>query len=123
VVDVKDTNYNIVQGDSFSLSITYTDPSGVPINLSNASALMIVADQPGGSIFCASACGFAATPANNDGITVTASAGKLDINLTPTKTRKFNLPKSAYQVQIKTSSTTSTTLLKGWFQVDAGVID
>lgn len=120
---MKDVNYNIIQGDTFSLSLNYTDSSGSAINLIGASALMQVRDQPGGRLICASAAGYAASPSLNDGIIITASAGKVDITITPDKTRKFNLPKSAYQVQITNASGANTTLVKGWFNVDAGVID
>lgn len=120
---MKETNYNIVQGDTWSLTITYTDSIGTPINLNGASALMQVRDQPGGRIVCASATAYSSSPSLNDGMIITASAGKIDITISADKTRKFNLPKSAYQVQLTNSSGANTTLLKGWFNVDAGVID
>jgi hypothetical protein len=57
------------------------------------------------------------------GISFTASAGKIDINLTPAKTKLFNFPRSAYQLQLTTAGGVKTTLLTGWFIVNAGVIN
>lgn len=119
---MKEVNYNIVQGDSFLLSLTYNNPSGSAINLTGASALMEIRDQPGGKIVCATASGVASASAN-DGIIITASAGKIDINITPEKTKAFNFPRSAYQLQLIQSGGVKTTLLTGWFLVNAGVID
>lgn len=119
---MKEVNYNIVQGDSFLLSLTYTGSSGSAINLSGASALMEIKDQPGGRITCATASGIASASVN-DGISFTASAGQLSINITPAKTKLFNYPRSAYQLQLTQAGGVKTTLLTGWFIVNAGVID
>ena len=123
---MKDVNYNIIQGDSFQLALTYTNSSGSAINLTGYSALMQIKDQPGGRISCSSAGYIPASGsigAYSDGITITSASGLININLTPAKTRLFNFPKSAYQLQITSSSGVNTTLLSGWFNVTAGVID
>ena len=119
---MKDVNYNIVQGDTFPLVLTYRDSSGSAVPLTNASALMEVRDVPGGTFLAASAVGYSASPLLNDGIVITASAGQLAINLTPAKTSRFNIPRSAYQVRVTLSDGSAVTLLKGWFEVDPGVI-
>ena len=119
---MKEVNYNIIQGDNFQLSLLYTDSSGSAINLTGASAYMEVRDKPGGSILSCTASGLAGS-STNDGIIVTASSGKIDINLTSTKTKLFNYPRSAYQLQLTSSGGIKTTLLNGWFTVDAGVIN
>jgi len=119
---MKEINYNVIQGDSFLLSLTYTDSSGSAINLTGASAFLEVKDMPGGRFTCATASGIASASVN-DGISFTASAGKIDINITPEKTKVFNYPRSAYQLQLTTSGGIKTTLLNGWFLVNAGVID
>lgn len=111
-----DKNWKITQGDSFILQLTYQDPSGSAINLNGYSALFMVRDMPGGQIFCASA-------GVGDGITITSASGIINLNVSPQKTRKFNYPKSAYQLQITSPSGNNTTLLKGYFDVDAGVIE
>jgi len=112
-----DKNWKITQGDSFILQIQYSSPSGSAIDISGYSAMFMVRDMPGGQIFCASA-------GVGNGITLNSpSAGGIYINITPEKTRKFNYPKSAYQLQITSSGSINTTLLKGYFEVDAGVIE
>ena len=118
---MKDTNYNIVQGDSWNVQLTYTDSSGSAINLTGYSVLMEVRDEPGGKILCASAS-VSTSASSGDGITINRAGGIITINLTGTKTKAFNYPKSAYQVQID-NGTNTYTLLKGWFVVDAGVIN
>ena len=123
---MQEVNYKVIQGDNFQLSITYNDPEGTPIDLTGYSVLMEVKDRPGGKILSASARYVPAdisNPAIEDGITVDALDGKIDIDLSSTKTKNFNLPKSAYQVQITDLYGTKTTLLNGWFDVQAGVID
>lgn len=110
-------NWKITQGDSFTLQIAYSDNNGNPINLLGSSVLFMVRDKPGGQVFCASA-------GLGDGITFTsASGGIIDINIAPSKTRKFNLPKSAYQIQLTSAGGINTTLLQGYFDVNAGVIE
>lgn len=111
---VKESNFSIVQGDSFSLQILYKDSSGSAVNLSGYSAFMEIRDKPGGKILCA-------TASVNDGITITsASGGQIDILLPSAKTNNFTVPKAAYQLKISSASTT-TTLLYGWFLVDKSV--
>ena len=111
-----DKNWKIVQGDSFTLQIAYSDSSGSAINLTGYSAMFMVRDKPGGNIFCASA-------GIGDGITITSASGLINLNVTPDKTRKFNFPKSAYQLQITSSGSINTTLLQGYIDVNAGVIE
>lgn len=111
-----DTNFNIIKGDSFAIQVTYKDSSGLPINLTGASITMMVKDQADGEFFCASA-----TVGN--GITITsASSGIFKINLSSLQTRNFNVPESSYQVQLLTAGGDATTILRGRFIVDPGVI-
>lgn len=119
---MKEINYNVIQGDSFILSLTYTNPDGSPIDLTGASAFFEVKDQPGGRIVCATASGLESSP-TNDGITFSASAGHITLNVSPEKTAMFNFPRSAYQLQVTTAGGIKTTLMTGWFLVNAGVID
>ena len=94
----KEINYNAIQGDSFVLDIQYTDSLDVPINLTGFTAKIEVRDKPGGKIICA-------TGTIGDGITLTAPLeGKLRVNLVPAKTKKFMTPRSAYQIQITSTS-------------------
>jgi len=118
---MKEVNYNVIQGDNFQLALTYTDSSGSAINLTGASAYMEVRDKPGGQILCATASG--APGAAGDGLTFTASSGKISINLTAAKTSVFITPRAAYQLQLTDSGGAKTTLLQGWFLVNTGVIN
>ena len=109
-------NFKITQGDTFDLEITYEDTAGDPINLTNYTFVLEVRDKPGGSILCA-------TCTLGDGITVSAPAtGFIAVSISSEKTKKFNLPKSAYQLQA-VLGTSKTTLVQGWFEVNAGVIN
>jgi len=111
---VKESNFSIVQGDSFSLQILYKDSSGSAVNLTGYTASMEIRNKPGGKILCA-------TASDGDGITITsASGGQIDILLPSSKTSLFTVPKAAYQFKIASSSTT-TTLLYGWFLVEKSV--
>jgi hypothetical protein len=115
-VSTKESNFSIIQGDSFALQLLYKDSSGSAINLTGYSATLEVRDKPGGKILCASA-------SIGDGITITsASGGVVDILLSSTKTANFTIPKAAYQFQISSASTRST-LLYGWFLVEKSIIE
>lgn len=117
-------NYNITQGDSFILQVTYENSSGSAINLTGYSAVFAVADKPGGTITSsATITSIAASGGTGDGITVSsASTGVFNINLTPTKTMQFNIPQSAYQFKITSPGGVSTTLSQGWFMVNPGIV-
>ena len=109
-------NYKVTQGDTFRLELTYLDPLDAPISLSGYTFLAEVKDKPGGKILCASST-------LGDGITVISAAnGILEVEFSPAKTAKFTYPKAAYQIQA-IQGTDKETLLQGWFQVNAGVID
>lgn len=123
---MREVNYNIIQGDNFRLALTYTDPTGTPIDLSGYSVVMEVRDRPGSKNLFASATYIPASgsvAAVSDGITVTSASGLINVDLSPTKTKNFNIPKSAYQIQITSGGGIKTTVLNGWFNVNAGVID
>jgi hypothetical protein len=116
VINTSETNYTITQGDSFILPISYTDSNNNPIDLTGYTAKIEVRDKPGGKIVCA-------VGTIGNGITIsTPTNGEILINLTPTMTKNFVLPRSAYQVQITSSDQTATTILSGWFIVNPGVI-
>lgn len=117
-------NYEITQGDSFVLQVTYLNAASAAVNLTGYSAVFAVADRPGGTI-CASATvsNISASGTTGDGISVlNPASGVFLINLTPEKTNVLNLPRSAYQLQITSPLSINSTLLQGWFLVNAGVI-
>lgn len=113
-------NYKITQGDTFSeyLQYMYTDENGVdhPVNITGYTFTLEVKDKPAGDILCA-------TCSLGDGIEITnAQNGEIYVEISPEKTRKFNYPRSAYQLQAH-NGTQNDTWIQGWFQVNPGVID
>jgi hypothetical protein len=111
-------NYKVIQGDTFSLEITWTDEvTGLPIDLTGYTFLAEVKDLKGGKVL-------AATASLNNGITViSAQNGILDLTFTPEKTRLFPYPKCSYQLQATDQYGQNSTLIQGSFMVNAGVIN
>jgi hypothetical protein len=112
---MEEVNFKVVQGDTFTIVVTYKNPNGSAINLTDFTARMDVRDKPGGKILCASAT------QNNNGITIDALNGKITIEFTPEQTKKFTLPSAAYQLQIDNNGE-KITLAQGYFQVSSAVI-
>lgn len=110
------TNFEVIQGDTWTIDIYYTDSNDEPIDISQLNVLAEVKDKPGGHLLCASAT-------SGDGIELIDfpnTNNAIRVTFTGEQTAKFNLPKSAFQIQVVE---TKDTLLTGWFIVDAGVID
>lgn len=113
---INDVNWEVIQGDTWSVEIDVTDSLNAPINWTGYTFYMEVRDKDGGSILCT-------TAALNDGITVQSPfSGAIQVELNPAKTRKFNYPRSRYQLQAIDVIGRRTTLVTGWFMVQAGVI-
>jgi len=112
---MEEVNFKVVQGDTFAIRVTYKNSDGSPINLSGYSAQMDVRNEPSGKILCASV-------SSQSGITINTSLGILDVEFSPSQTRKFTLPSAAYQLQIRSSSGAQTTILKGYISTSAAVI-
>jgi hypothetical protein len=126
---MKETNYEINQGDGFQLSLTYQTAStsaspSVPFNLTGSSVVFQVRDQPGGTYVAASGVGYAASPVLGAPVDMTnAASGVIGINITGAMTSAFNTPRSAYQIKLtQASSALPVTLLQGWFKVNPSVI-
>jgi len=116
VVNNNETNYTVIQGDSFVLNITYTDSNQNPIDLTGYNVVIEVRDKPGGKIVCA-------TGTIGNGVSIpNPTNGQIEINLPPSMTKNFVIPRSAYQIQITSSNGTATTISSGWMIVNAGVI-
>ena len=112
------TNFQVIQGDTWSIDIYYTDSDDTPINISNYRIVAEVRDKPGGSLLCASS-----STDENDGIVLIDFPNinnAIKVTFNSDKTAKFNLPRSAYQIKV---IETGDTLLNGWLEVDAGVIN
>lgn len=113
---MKNENFELIQGDAWDISIYYEDVDGNPINISDYNVIAEVRDKPGGNILCA-------TSDMSDGISLIDFPNvnnAVKVYFSPEKTAKFNLPKSAYQIKVVE---TGDTLLTGWFNVGAGVIN
>jgi|OM-RGC.v1.028954781 hypothetical protein len=113
---MQSTNFDVIQGDTWSIDIEYEDAEGNPINISNYNILAEVKDKPGGNLLCASS-------QSENGIELINFPEKnnaIRVTFTPEKTSKFNIPKCAYQIKV---IETGDTLLSGWIKVDPGVID
>jgi hypothetical protein len=116
VTSDQDINWKITQGESFDLQLQYVDPDENPINISGIDVVMEVKDRPGGRIVSAKL-------RVNDGITITdANNGIFDIRISPTRTRNFNYPRSAYEILGTDQYGENILFLQGWFEVNAGVI-
>jgi hypothetical protein len=114
-------NYEIVQGDTWSQELQYgydaDDGTFTPTDITGMTFNLEVRDKPAGRIVCA-------TCSLGDGITIVDAAhGIINIEITPTKTRNFVYPRSAYQIQATNVDGAQETWLQGWFKVNPGVID
>lgn len=112
---MEEVNFKVVQGDTFSIKVTYQNPDGTDINLTNYTARMDVRNEPAGKILCASVT-------TSSGITIDGLNGELNITFTPAQTRKFTTPSAAYQLQITSQTGQQTTILKGYLSVSPAVV-
>jgi hypothetical protein len=109
-------NWRITQGESFDLQLQYTDPDENPINISGVDIVVEVKDKPGGR-------GPMIKLVIGDGITISdAVNGIVDIQFTSARTTRFNYPRAYYEILGLDQYGESILFLKGWFEVDAGMI-
>ena len=114
---MEEVNFKVIQGDTFTIVVSYKNPDGTSINLGDFTAKMDIRDKPNGKVLCASA-----TEANG-GIVINDNAGTITVSFTPAQTKKFSLPNSAHQLKIINLVTGSeTTLVHGYLSVSAAVI-
>ena len=111
---IQETNYEIIQGDTWEVDITVTDPSGTPLNFDGYDFIMEVRNKEGGATLCA-------TATLGNGITV-IDVGTIHVELTPDQTKNFTLTRSKYQLQSIDGDQRRRTLIQGWFQVKARTI-
>lgn len=112
---IKEVNYDIIQGDTWSVDIYVKDPSAVLVDFTGYTFIMEVRDKEGGNVLCA-------TATLGNGITYNDTTKVVSVELTPAQTNKFNLPKSKYQILSIDGSLRRKTLVQGWFQVKANTI-
>lgn len=110
-------NFKIIQGDSFVLNAEYRDPQGNLVDLSDHNVVFKVKDQFGGRITCALVSRELGGVTSDDW-----HSGKFRVELTPAQTKKFTVPKAAYQLQIISASGIHSTLSYGIFSVEKGLI-
>lgn len=110
-----EVNFNVVQGDTFTIRVEYQDEANNPMDITGYSAVMTVRDKPGGKIICAEVD-------DSSGISIDGPNGGLDITIPPEKTRKFTTPTARYQIQIISDQGVKTTVLSGYFLVSTTVI-
>lgn len=106
------TNFKIIQGDAWAITIEYLDNQGNPIGVSDYQIIAEVTDKPGGSLICA-------TSTTQSGQIVKVQDGigaTFTVNFSGEQTKKFILPKSYYQIKIVD---TQDTLLNGWVELEA----
>lgn len=114
---MEEVNFKVVQGDTFSIAVNYKNPDGTAIDLVDYTARMDIRDVPGGRVLCASAT------EENGGISINGSAGQINIQFTPTQTKKFTIPNAAHQLQIIHNDTNKKiTLVTGHIKVSPSVI-
>lgn len=108
-------NFNIIQGDTFVLNVTYKDPNGNVIDLTGYDITFQVRNDFGGSVICA-------TATEADGIEINPTTKVVTITMTSEQTSAFTVPRAAYQLRITAPNLTQTTLASGYFAVDKAVI-
>jgi len=108
-------NWEVDQNTTFSFSVEYKDPTGVPISLVGANAKMQVRDMKGGSKLA-----FTLTNPSS-GISIDGSNGKITITMTPAQTNKLFYPKSAYDLMITDSNGNKTKLVEGFITLSKSV--
>jgi hypothetical protein len=114
---MEEINFKVIQGDTFTIVVTYKNPDGSVIDITDFSARMDVRDKPGGKVLCASAT------QENGGVTIDGPNGQLTIEFTPSQTKKFTIPSAAHQLKITNlNSNQETTLVQGYLQVSSAVI-
>jgi len=105
------TNFKIIQGDEWKLTITYTDVNDIPIDISHYNLIAEVTDKPGSK-------NVTATVTTQGGQIVSVDDGTgatVTVTFSAAQTRKFVLPKSYYQIKIVD---TADTLLNGWVELE-----
>lgn len=107
--------YNTVidQGATWSLLVTYKDPEGDPINLSNATAAMQLRTSP-----LARTAQLTLDTSPTGGIIINGSAGELEITATAAQTEDLPPQKYTYDLEVYLGSQVIR-LLQGTIIVNA----
>lgn len=108
-------NFEVDQNTTFSFILEYKDPSGNPVNLTNATAKLQVRDTKGGTKLAVT------LTSPSGGIVIDPLLGKLTIKMTPTQTNKLFYPKSSYDLMIVDSNANKIKLLEGFLTLSRSV--
>lgn len=108
-------NFKIKQGDTFEIVVTYKDSLGEPVDLTDYTASSQVRDDFGGKVLCA-------TASLGDGISIDEPNGVVTLTYTPTKTKKFTVPRAAIQLQITSPLGKKITLVYSYIEVQKAAI-
>jgi hypothetical protein len=116
ITSEQNTNFEITQGDTFNLQLTYYDEMQNPIDITGYTVVMEIRDKPGSRVLSAQ-CSI------GDGIIISdAVNGVISIEVSSVKTKVIPYPKAVYQIQVTDQNGSKTTLVQGWFTVNPGVI-
>ena len=110
-------NFKITQGDTFAIELQYLDLNDNPVDIEGYQFRLEIRDKPAGQILSA-----VCTIGDGFVIAEDSTTGIVNLLISPEKTRKFNYPKAAYQIQATDTTNRNSTWIQGWFQVNAGVI-
>jgi len=107
-------NFTIEQGVTFTLSLTYTDPSDTPIDLTGYTARMMIkeAASKGGAIIDATT--------ENGKITLGGVEGTVDVVIAASETANLPAKDCVYDIELVSGASVAR-LIQGTISVSAGV--
>lgn len=101
------SNFEIVQGDKFSVVFNLKDGNNTAFNLTGYSVAFQLRSASGSVL---------ATLTNDDGLIITAATGKIELTLASSKTSTFPFGVHQYQLQL-TINGDITTILGGQLSI------
>lgn len=104
-------NATIDQGATWSVTITYENPAGTPVNLTGYTAAMQIRQQ-----YSSDVADLTLTTANG-GISITGATGKVVVNMTAAQTRDLEEGYYVYDLELTSTGGIVTRLIQGQFTV------
>lgn len=108
-------NFEIEAGATFSRTITYTDATDTPVDLSGAVLRMQIRDN-----YSAPTAAVSIDSAGN-GITMIPVQGQFTITLTPAQTESIEFRQGVYDIEIEYSQGTVERVLEGRVKIKSQV--
>lgn len=96
----------IKQGDTFILTMTWTDSAGSPVDLTNCTAKMQLRTAAGGTMLL---------ELSTDNNRITLDAGSIELEVDANTMSTFTTPKGVWDLQITYPDGLVTTILTGTF--------